>query len=185
MNDAPSGADRTITTLEDTAYSFTAADFGFSDPADAAGAAGANSLQSVIISSLPGTGSLLLAGSAVSAGQEIAAASLTSLSYTPKANASGGAVASISFQVRDNGGNAGGGVDLDPTPNTININIKSIYSPVNYTATPAEGQAQGGSYNYFDDTGSQLTDDILGYYDWTANLGNGQAYEWVGWRLVD
>src|SRR6185312_10607378 len=34
VNDAPSGANNTVTTLEDTAYVFTTADFGFSDASD-------------------------------------------------------------------------------------------------------------------------------------------------------
>ena len=58
-------------------------------------------------------------------------------------------------------------------------------SPTNYTATPGDGIAQGGYYNYFDDTGSQLTDGIYGVNDFSANLGNGPAYEWVGWRGVN
>ena len=33
MNDAPSGANKTVTTLEDAAYTFSASDFGFSDTA--------------------------------------------------------------------------------------------------------------------------------------------------------
>ena len=37
VNDAPAGHDKTVTTLEDTAYTFTAADFGFSDPERHAG----------------------------------------------------------------------------------------------------------------------------------------------------
>jgi hypothetical protein len=57
--------------------------------------------------------------------------------------------------------------------------------PTNYVATPGEGIAQGGYYNYFDDTGHQLTDGIYGVNDWAANLGNGIAYEWVGWRVAD
>lgn len=57
--------------------------------------------------------------------------------------------------------------------------------PTSYTATPGQGTAQGGSWDYFDDTGSQLTDGGFGVDDWTANLGNGPAYEWVGWRTVD
>ena len=32
VNDAPAGANKTVTTAEDTAYTFAAADFGFSDP---------------------------------------------------------------------------------------------------------------------------------------------------------
>jgi hypothetical protein len=57
--------------------------------------------------------------------------------------------------------------------------------PTSYTATPGEGIAQGGTYNYFDDTGRQLIDGIYGTNDWSANLGNGNAYEWVGWRVAD
>ena len=57
--------------------------------------------------------------------------------------------------------------------------------PTSYTATPGEGITQGGTYDYFDDTGRQLIDGIYGVNDWSANLGNGNAYEWVGWRFAD
>jgi hypothetical protein len=57
--------------------------------------------------------------------------------------------------------------------------------PTSYTATPGEGTNQGGYFNYFDDTGSQLTDGIYGVNDYSADLGNGPAYEWVGWRVAD
>jgi hypothetical protein len=57
--------------------------------------------------------------------------------------------------------------------------------PLSYTATVGEGVAQGGTFNYPDATGGQLTDGIYGINDWTANLGNGNAYEWVGWRVAD
>jgi hypothetical protein len=53
--------------------------------------------------------------------------------------------------------------------------------PTSYVATPGDGVSQGGTYNYYDDTGSQFTDGIYGANDWSANLGNGPAYEWVGW----
>jgi len=58
-------------------------------------------------------------------------------------------------------------------------------TPTSYTATPGQGQAQGLSYNYFDDGGAQLTDRVYGVNDWTANLGHGNAQEWVGWLSVD
>lgn len=61
----------------------------------------------------------------------------------------------------------------------------ALVIPTSYMATPGEGIAQGGSYNYFDDTGTQLTDGIFGINDWTANLGNGHAYEWVGWQNAE
>jgi hypothetical protein len=54
-----------------------------------------------------------------------------------------------------------------------------------YTATPGQGKAQSGTYNYFDETGTQLTDGVFGVNDWRADLGNGHAYEWVGWLTVD
>ncbi len=57
--------------------------------------------------------------------------------------------------------------------------------PVSYTETAPEGIAQGGGYNYFDETGKQLTDGILGVDNALADLGNGPAYEWVGWRSAD
>ena len=34
VNDAPAGTNNTVTTNEDTAYTFATADFGFSDPND-------------------------------------------------------------------------------------------------------------------------------------------------------
>ncbi len=56
---------------------------------------------------------------------------------------------------------------------------------VNYTTTSPEGQAQGGLFNYFDETGRQLIDGVLGVGDWQQNLGNGAAYEWVAWRIAE
>ena len=53
VNDAPAGTNNTVTTLEDTAYTFTAADFGFTDPNDTP----ANALLAVKITTLPGAGS--------------------------------------------------------------------------------------------------------------------------------
>ena len=41
VNDAPAGTNNTVTTLEDTAYTFAAADFGFTDPIDATARANA------------------------------------------------------------------------------------------------------------------------------------------------
>ena len=121
VNDAPDGADITLTTLEDTAYTFAAADFGFTDPID-----GTDSLQSVIINTLPASGVLELSGVAVTAGQEIAAADIPNLTFTPVANENGASYASFNFQVRDDGGTANGGIDLDPTQNTVTFDVTSV-----------------------------------------------------------
>jgi hypothetical protein len=53
--------------------------------------------------------------------------------------------------------------------------------PDSYTATPGEV----GSWTYYDDTGTQLTDSVLGSDVWYADLGMGPAYEWVGWLYTD
>ncbi|GGG05046.1 hypothetical protein GCM10010924_37040 [Rhizobium wenxiniae] len=128
VNDAPAGTDKTITLTEDGSYTFTAADFGFTDPNDSP----ANTLSAVIINTLPTNGALTLGGVQVTANQVINAANIGSLVFTPNANANGTALASFTFQVRDNGGTANGGVNTDPTPNTITFNVTAVNdAPVN------------------------------------------------------
>ncbi|MEQ1661564.1 MAG: Ig-like domain-containing protein [Thiobacillus sp.] len=123
-NDAPVSSDAAVTLDEDTTYTFQIADFSFSDPADTP----ADTLQSVVMASLPGAGSLTLNGSAVMAGMEISAAQITAgqLRFTPAANASGTAYASFDFRIRDTGGTANGGVDLDPTPRTLTLHVQAV-----------------------------------------------------------
>jgi len=142
VNDAPAGTDKIVTTLEDTAYTFTTADFGFSDPNDSP----ANTLLAVKISTLPLIGTLALSGVAVTVGQVITAANITSglLKFTPVANANGTGYASFMFQVQDNGGVTNGGVDLDASPNTITINVTSVNDApagTNATVTTLEDTA--------------------------------------------
>lgn len=50
--------------------------------------------------------------------------------------------------------------------------------PVSYSFDQA---TDTGSYAYHDWTGNQLTDGEYGSFIWSLNLGNGPAYEWVGW----
>jgi VCBS repeat-containing protein len=124
VNDAPSGADKLITTLEDTSYTFTASDFGFTDPNDSP----ANALLAVKITTLPAAGTLLDNGIAVTAGQSVSAADIAGglLTFAPAANANGAGYANFTFQVQDNGGTANGGIDLDASPNTITFNVTSV-----------------------------------------------------------
>ncbi|MCX7211794.1 MAG: Ig-like domain-containing protein [Burkholderiales bacterium] len=121
VNDAPSGADKTLTTGEGTPWVFAATDFGFSDTNDSP----SNALMAVTMSSLPTVGSLTLAGTAVTVGQSISVADINAgrLVFTPVTNGSGTGYASITFRVQDNGGTANGGVDLDPTAKTITFNV--------------------------------------------------------------
>jgi VCBS repeat-containing protein len=122
INDAPAGTNKSINILEDSTYTLTVADFGFIDPNDSP----ANAFSAVKITTLTSTGTLKLGGVAVTAGDAIAVADITTgnLTFTPTANTSG--VANFTFQVQDNGGTANGGIDLDPTPNKITFNVTPV-----------------------------------------------------------
>jgi uncharacterized delta-60 repeat protein len=123
INDEPLGADNTVTTVANTAYTFTASDFKFSDPNDIP----SNNLLAVKIATLPTNGSLTNKGIAVNAGDFVSAADIAAgnLQFTPVANAKGLGYANFTFQVQDDGGTANGGIDLDQTPNTITIDVAS------------------------------------------------------------
>ncbi len=131
VNDAPGGTDKLgIPVAQHSAYTFSAADFGFTDAVDAANTSGANALVAVQITTLPSTGTLLLAGAPVAAGQNIPAASIAQLTWTPAPGSVGNGVASFTFQVQDDGGTANGGLDLDASPNTISFNVSANLPPV-------------------------------------------------------
>ncbi len=123
-NDAPSGDNITLTILEDSRYPFKVSDFGFSDPKDNP----AHSLASVLIVALPVEGTLFLNDKALGGPTEVPVSAIKngSFVYIPPIDANGSAVASFTFQVRDNGGVANGGTNLDPSPNTLNFDVKSV-----------------------------------------------------------
>ena len=134
VNDAPSGANATLTTPEDTPYTFSAANFGFTD-------VDGNTLQSVIITTLPASGTLALSGVAVTAGQVITLAQIPNLTWTPALDNNGTAVASFTFQVTDTGGTANGGVNTDQSANTITFNVTAVVDIANDPVTTAEDAA--------------------------------------------
>ena len=119
INDAPTGTDNTIVIDEDVSHSFAEIDFGFTD-------ADNNTFGSVIIDSLPLTGSLTLSNVAVSAGQAIPVGALGTLKFTPLPGESGTAYASFTFSVQDDGGTANGGINTDAIANVITFDVTSI-----------------------------------------------------------
>ena len=126
VNDAPTGADRTVTINEDTTYTFSAADFGFSD------ADGGDTLSAVRVDTLPGTGSLTLSGAAVTASQVIATANIGNLVFTPAPDANGTGYASFTFSVRDQS------AAFDAAPKTIAIDVTAVNdAPVRTAGTVA------------------------------------------------
>src|SRR5207249_12070251 len=75
-------------------------------------------------------GSRMLTGAspAVAAGDYVSTADIDAgkLKYTPAANGNGTPYTTFTFQVRDNGGAANGGVDLDQSANTLTVNVTSV-----------------------------------------------------------
>ncbi|QEG40277.1 DUF4347 domain-containing protein [Roseimaritima ulvae] len=131
VNDAPSGADNTLTTLEDTDLTFTAADFGFTDSGEN------NDLNAVRITTQTAAGSVYVdadgdgvidAGETVVAGAYVDVADINAgrLKYKPVADANGSGYAQFTFQVQDDGGTAGGGQDTDPSANTMVIDVTAV-----------------------------------------------------------
>ncbi|WBY03784.1 DUF4347 domain-containing protein [Ramlibacter tataouinensis] len=139
VNDAPAGADRTLTVLQGNSYAFGVADFGFRDSADA----GAHGLHSVVITTLPAAGTLTLNGVVLAAGASATLAQISAgqLLYTPAGTTS----SSFTFQVRDDGGTANGGVDLDPTPNTLTLSVSTVNVAPLLAGTPAASYTENGA----------------------------------------
>jgi hypothetical protein len=161
VNDAPSGADNTVTTLEDNAYTFTTGDFGFSDPNDTP----PDQLAFVKITTLPSNGSLSNDGNPLSSGDEISASDITAgkLVFTPAANANGSGYANFNFKVRDNGGTANSGVDLSTTANTITIDVTSVNDAPSFT--------KGANQSVPEDSGAHSVS------NWATNISPGPANE--------
>ena len=134
-NTAPTALNSTVTTNEDTSYTFGVGDFNFSDT-DAG-----DGLASVEITSLPasGKGSLMLDGSAVTADQVVSRADIDAdeLVYTPPANANGDDYASFGFKVSD-------GTDESASAYTMTIDVTAVNDAA--TGEPAiSGTARVGS----------------------------------------
>src|SRR5438270_826930 len=90
VNYASAGTSSTLTILEDGSHTFTAADFGFTDPVDAAtGARRHAAFHSDCSPDVPSSGLLQLSGVTVTADQSITVAQIPNLVYTPAANANG------------------------------------------------------------------------------------------------
>jgi hypothetical protein len=129
VNDAPAGVNNTVVTLEDTGYTFTDSDFGFSDTHDTP----SDNFIGVRITTLPTAGTLTLNGVAVTAGQVVLESDIAGglLVFTPSLNGNGTGYSSFTFQVQDDGGTGNGGADTDPVANTMTIDV----TPVNDAPT--------------------------------------------------
>ncbi len=119
VNDAPSGADKILSTKEDVAVILTPADFGFSDT-------DGNTLLSVIIDAPATKGTLKFDGVAVTQGQEILAIDFGKLTFTAAQDQYGMSYDSFTFKVKDSGSTANGGIDTDPSANAMTFDITPV-----------------------------------------------------------
>ncbi|MCP5091695.1 MAG: tandem-95 repeat protein, partial [Gammaproteobacteria bacterium] len=96
LNDAPTAANNTVTTNEDTTYTFTAADFNFSD-------VDGDTLTSIEITTLEAVGALQLSSVDVTLNQVITRADIDAgnLKFVPMADANGTGYDSFGFSVND------------------------------------------------------------------------------------
>ncbi|MBF0156916.1 MAG: tandem-95 repeat protein, partial [Magnetococcales bacterium] len=149
VNDPPTSANGTVTTNEDTAYTFAAGDFSYSDTEGSA-------LSKIRISTLESAGALKLSGVDVNLNDEIAVAQIGNLTFTPAANANGAAYATFGFQVHD-------GTDWSTAAYTTTVNVTAVNDPptsANGTVTTNEDTAYtfaAGDFSYSDVEGSALS----------------------------
>ncbi len=158
-NVPPTGTSSTLTGTEDTARTLATADFGYDDPEEG------HDLQAVKITTLPAAGTVKLNGTNVTAGQLVSATDIAAglLVFNPGANGNGTPYTSFTFQVQDNGGTANGGVDLDPTPNTLTFNIAAVNDTPSFT--------KGADQNVMANTGAYSIP------NWATDISAGGADE--------
>ena len=152
VNDVPTASDKTVTTHEDTTYTFAVADFSFSDVDTG------NTFASVKITELESAGSLQLNGADVILDQVIVVADITAnnLTFTPEANANGAPYSIFKFTVND-------GTTDSALSYTMTINVTAVSdapTAENNTVTTNEDTAYTfavADFNYSDvDTGQTL-----------------------------
>ena len=123
-----------------------------------------DALHSLRIDTLPGTGSLALNSTAVTAMQVIAAADIPNLVYTPVANVNG--AATFTFSVSD-------GTDFSTPPATATITVNAVNADpsgtVTITGTPQVGQTLTADTSGIADADGPAA--LSFTYQWLANDG--------------
>ena len=161
INLEPAGADKTVSTNEDTDYVFTVSDFGFTDTLNIT----EDNFLNIIIASAPTNGTLYLDANLdgiIDGGETLIATSVVSVAditagkikFQPAANANGAGYDFFTFQVQDDGGTANSGVDTDQSANTITIDVTAANdAPAATNLNAAE--------SYTEDTALNLTDIVV------------------------
>ncbi len=156
VDEGLTASDGSVTTDEDTPYSFAAGDFNFAGADDA--------LASVKIVTGPSAGSLELDGAAVTADRVVTTAQLDNgdLVFTPAANAHGSGYATFTFKVSD-----GEAESADAYTMTIDV------TAVNDAATGAPRISGIAT------VGQTLTASTTGIADADGLTGVSYSYQWL------
>jgi len=131
---APIAADNTITIDEDSTYTFSTAEFGFSDSDD-------DSFVSIQIIAVETVGALELNGSDVSDNQTIDVSDLPNLTFVPALDASGSGYDSFQFTVND-------GTENSSPPNTITFDVLPVDDPPYFSSAPTTTVDEDSSYDF-------------------------------------
>ena len=148
-NTAPTAADSLVSINEDASITFVPEQFNYSD-------ADGHGMDHLTIVALPNVGYLDLAGSPVSAGDQIPFGEIENLSFTPDRDANGEAHATFIFSVNDG--------ELDSVSNyTMTIGVTAINdapTASNNTVTLAEDATKtfvASEFNFVDSDGDSLS----------------------------
>ena len=168
-NAAPASADKTVTTAEDTAYTFGASDFAFTDTDMG------DALVSVTVVTLPTVGTLALDGTDVTAADVVSKADIddSKLVFTPAPNENGTGYASFTFKVSD-------GVS-ESVAYTMTINVTALNDAA--TGRPAiSGTARVGQTLMASTSGIADVDGKMKAE--AGDAGFAYTYQWVRVRVV-
>ena len=157
-NTAPTALNGSVTTDEDTPHTFAVGEFSFADD-------DGDALESVTVVTPPAAGALALGGAAVTADQEVAAADIGQLVFTPAVNANGTGYASFTFKVSD-------GIDESDSAYTMTVHVTAV----NDAATGAPGISGTAEVGKTLTAGQGDIDDIDGV---SATFPDDYSFEWV------
>ncbi len=165
VNDAPTGADKSVTIQSGRSYTLTLADFGFADPKDMP----ANGMLGIQVGVLGANAMLTLDGQAVAAGTTVSTADIAAGKLV-LAPAVGYSTANFTFRVQDDGGTANGGSDLAAVANSFSLSVNTAptatITPVSYNATENTALSLKG-------TGLSVSDPDGGQLKVTLTVGEG------------
>ena len=143
VTQAPIGTAKTVASLEGGSYTFTAADFGYTDPYNTP----ANNFVNVKITTVtPGAGTLKNNNVTVTAGTVVTVADINAgkLVFTPSALTYGSNYANFTFQVQSDGDTTFSGVNLDPNPKLMTIDVTQVNQAPTITA-PSTASTNSGT----------------------------------------